>query len=153
MTYTILKKYKDLDQMIENLNRTIKNKAVNSYYLDAYCGVQKLASNIIDLMETKQILLNIKWLIDGAVDRLNETDKEVFRLRYIMNKKTPAIAEIMHFSNMQAYRVVQSMPKKILPFLEESPYFKEFCNIDYNKINYIKSAYEHYSEKLNKKII
>ncbi len=153
MAYTMLVKYKDLDNLILNINHSITNKAINSYYLDVYCGVQKLASNIIDLMEVKRILYNIKLLITRAISKLDKKQQKVFELRFVKRMKTPAIAEMLKINKMQAYRLVQSMPKKILPYLEKSSYFDEFCNTDYYKINYIKSAYEHYSEKLHKSIV
>ena len=153
MVYTMLKKYKDLDNLIFNINHSIQNKAINSYYLDVNCGVQKLASNIIDLMETKSILYNIKRIITNAVDKLDKKERKIFDLYFIQKIKTPAIADMLKINKMQAYRLVQSMPKKILPYLEKSSYFEEFCNCDFYKINYIKTAYEHYSEKLNKTAI
>ena len=151
LTYTMLKKYKDLDSMIENLNRSITNKAINSYYLDVHCGVERLADSIIDLIELKGILQNIKLLIRGAVEKLDAVSQQVFTMRFVNSQKTPTIAEKLGIGKMQAYRIVQSMPKKILPYLEKSTYFEDFCNT-YNKIAYIKSAYEQYSAKLNKSV-
>ena len=153
MAYTMLKKYKDLDNLIFDINQSINNKAINSYYIDACCGVQKVASCIFDLMEIKRILFNIKLVVSRAISKLSKQQQEVFELYFVKKIKAPAIAESLKLSKMQAYRLVQSMPKRILPYLEQSSYFDEFCNIDYYKINYIKSAYEHYSEKLSKQIV
>jgi len=153
MAFTMLKKYRDLDPLITTLDNQITTQAVNSHFYDASFGVDKLANNIIDMIESKRILYNLKTIVKQSVRKLNKLDQKVFDLFFIQKQKTPTIADTLKINKMQAYRMVQAMPKKLLPHLEKTTYFQEFCKEDYCKINYIKLAYEHYSETEEKLII
>lgn len=153
MAFTMLKKFRELDPLISTLNKSITNQAVNSYHYDLSYGVDKLADNIIEMIERKRILYNLKTIVKQSVRKLNKLDQKVFDLFFVQKQKSATIADTLKINKMTAYRMVQSMPKKLLPHLEKTSYFQEFCQEDYIKIHYIKNAYEHYIETEKKLII
>ena len=81
---TILTCYKSITPITNQLENLIVKKAKNSFY--DYTPCKQLAENLLKFVNARLDLLELKFLTDEAIKKLNEEDKILIEYKYFKNK-------------------------------------------------------------------
>lgn len=103
---TILYVYKYLDRLTEAIDSLVDRQAYNSFYYSANQNndVLKVADRMIQLIERKKKLINIKVLTDKCLENCNELLAKLLIEKYIDNDKSENIANRYNLSMRTYFR-------------------------------------------------
>lgn len=101
---TILYIYKYLDSMAEAIDKLVERVAMNSFYysLTKDNDVMQVSESIINLMDRKKRLINIKVLADKSLEKCDSIFAQMLIEKYIDNDKSEQIA-LRHGLAMRTY--------------------------------------------------
>ncbi len=103
---TILYVYKYLDSLAEAIDKLVERQALNSFYyysgLSEDNGVMAVSERIINLIDRKKRLINIKVLTDKSLENCDSEYAQILIERYIDNDKSEEIA-FRHGYAMRTY--------------------------------------------------
>jgi len=103
----IVKIYRLLTKKCEAIDRFINNHALyvtnNAYEF----GAVDVCNNIIDLMTRKNQLINLKLIVDSAIHKLCEKDKQVLFIKMNYNLSMDEICGILDLKERTAFRRIE----------------------------------------------
>lgn len=117
---TILSVYKYLEALSKSLDNLILKKSVNSmfYHNGRGGGTYELANEILLLTERRINLINLKVIIENALERLALNERKLLMLFFVDNVRTDKIAELMGCCDRTFFRkkneAVNSFSKAII---------------------------------------
>ncbi len=102
---TVLNGYKYLEGIAEAIDKLVDRQAMNSFY--NFCsqvdnGVMAVSERIIDLIERKKKLVNLKVLVDKCLEGCQLECAQILIEKYIDNDKSEEIAQ-RHGLAMRTY--------------------------------------------------
>lgn len=81
---TILYVYPNLKRYVDGIDDLVEKAAVNSFYDLTPCEIQ--ANNILRLIENKELLIELKLLIDDALKAFSNEEIKYFEYKYFKRK-------------------------------------------------------------------
>ena len=103
---TILSTYKYLDRVAEAIDKLVKQEALNSFYFSGLNqsknAVMPVADRIINLIERKKKLINIKVLADKSLMECDRGAAQILIERYMDGDTSQEIA-LRHNLNVRTY--------------------------------------------------
>ena len=94
---TIMTVYKYLKRMTLAFDRLIESKATNSFYTSssnyAFNNVFDITNSMLDLIERKVTLINLKVLADKVLKSIKPEYAKLLIFKYIENQKCDQIAK------------------------------------------------------------
>jgi hypothetical protein len=143
---TLLNVYKYLETVIDAIDKIVMKSALNSYYFNgnnvSQNGVMAVANKIINLSERKVKLINVKVLVDRAIEQCGELNAQLLIERYMDDDSAEMIAT-RHNLNIRTYfrrlaQAEQSMcnamakmgydSKKLSSYLSDEKWIIEILN-------------------------
>ena len=126
---TLVKVYRLLIKKCNAIDKFIKNHAfyfgpsTNEYdALDVY-------NNIIDLMERKNQLINLKIILDKAINSLKEKDKKIIYIKTFYNLPMTEICEVLSLKERTAFRRIEGAYYNLAEALNSSKYLNKLESI------------------------
>ncbi len=125
----IIKIYKLLNKRCDVIDKFIKNHA---YYFGPYTeeyGSNDVFNNIIDLMQRKNQLINLKVIVDKAISSLPDNDKKVLLLKMNYNVSVNEICGVLELKERTAFRRIERAFEKLTEALNQSKYYNSLISI------------------------
>ena len=134
---TILSCYNSIDKIIVQIENVIRKKASNSVF--DFSSTEKQAEKILQLVEIRKDLFELKIICEKAFSKLSEFDKTLIRYKYF--KILPDDENFDLKSRTYFRKQIKALDSfnKILISLGYDEYW---FNKKYLKIAYIASAYQ-----------
>ena len=135
--------YKYLSTMSKSIDRVIEenSKNSNSVVLQRYQTTQYQASKIIDLIDRKRKMVNLKVIAEDVVSRLKKSDRRIITLVFFDGIKSEVVAEMMGISLRTFFRRKSNALKQFTLILEALGYDNEFFESEYFCENWFMSIY------------
>ena len=86
----LISAYRFIEKNCNMINEFVYNHAINFGPSPEYCTTYDVTNNIINLMERKNRLINLKLIIDELVSELNQNDKLIVlsKMRFDLSMKS-----------------------------------------------------------------
>ena len=120
----IVKIYRLLTKKCEAIDRFINNHALYFGTNSSEFGSLDVCNNILDLMARKNQLINLKLIVDSAISKLNEKDKQVLFIKMNYNLSMDEICGILDLKERTAFRRIEHAFSNLAFALNNSKY----CN-------------------------
>ena len=135
--------YKYLSTMSNSIDRIIEenSKCSNSVVLQRYQTTQYQANKIIDLIDRKRKMVNLKVIAEDVVSRLKKTDRRIITLVFFDGVKSEIVAEMMGISLRTFFRRKSNALNQFTLVLEALGYDAEFFESEYSYENWFMSIY------------
>ena len=88
-----------------------------------------MCNNIIDLMTRKNQLINLKLIMDAAIDRLDDNDKKVIYLKTRYSLSTTDLCEVLEVKERTVFRRVEHAIGALTSVLNKSKYIDKLESI------------------------
>ena len=99
---TLLIAYGHLETICGAIDKTVLDYGLKSSAIN--CDVEYLAKKMISLIERKKFLINIKVLVDNALNRISDAEAKVLILKYIDNLPSNIASEVLKVSMRTYFR-------------------------------------------------
>lgn len=125
----IVKTYRMLNKKCEAIDKFINNHAFYFGPTTSDYGSLDVCNNIIDLIERKNQLINLKVIVDNAIRSLDIDDKKIL---YIKMKYSISISElcgILELKERTAFRHIERAFAHLTDALNNSKYIEKLMRI------------------------
>ena len=135
--------YKYLSTMSSTIDRLIMDigKSSNSPTLQKFQSTYYQASKIIELMDRKRKMINLKVSVEDALNKLDKTNKRILTLVFIDGVKSELVAEILGISIRTFFRKKNSAIAEFSTIFQSLGYDEEFFERDYAHEQWFLSVY------------
>ncbi len=143
---TIVKIYRMLKKKCEAIDRFINN---HSLYYGTDCleyGAADVFENIIDLMERKNQLINLKIIVDSAVKSLDVSAKKLLYIKMNYNISMDEVCSILEMKERTAFRWVERAFNELAQALNKSKYLEKLESIMHSE-SWIKDIKENVKDR------
>ena len=136
--------YKYLSTMSKSIDRIIKDNSSNSnsVVLQRSQTTHSQASKILDLIDRKRKIVNLKVIVDDVVSRLNKTDRRIITLVFFDGVKSEVASQLMGISLRTFFRRKASAIKQFTMILQALGYDEEFFESEYFNEKWFMSIYD-----------
>lgn len=118
----LVKIYSTLEKKCNIIDKFINNHA---FYCGPYSGEYSAVdvyNDILDLIERKNKLINIKLMIDNAIKNLSENDKKVLFIKLNYNISMNELCALLNLKERTAFRRVERAFEDMTEQLNQSKY-------------------------------
>jgi len=109
---TLLNTYKYFEPMADKIDALIEKEGTASFYTSSQSVIQnsceKVAERMIDLMEHKKNIINLKILTEKALKNLSDYDYTFLTQRFFENIRVEDIAQMLGINCRTAFRRLDS---------------------------------------------
>lgn len=125
--------YKYLSTMSKSIDRIIEEntKSSNSVALQRYQTTQYQANKIIDLIDRKRKMVNLKVIAEDVVSRLKKSDRRIITLVFFDGIKSELVADMLGISLRTFFRRKANALNQFTIILEALGYDAEFFESEY----------------------
>jgi len=118
----IIKFYKLLNSKCEIIDKFINNHALYFGPCTAEYGAEDVCNNIIELMTRKNQLINIKIIVDSALNKLSEQDRKILYLKINYKITMSEFCGILNVKERTAFRQIERAYENFAQELNKSKY-------------------------------
>ncbi len=141
---TALVAYSLLPKIVNELNFGVKtriNSTFQSRHLKLGIGTEQLIGEILDLTEEKRKIVNLRFVVQQALDAISDTDRRLLEDR-IVNKKTyQNIADELKISLRTVFRRIACAEEAYAFALRRAGYTEDWFRREYGEDKYISPIY------------
>ena len=154
--------YKYLSTMSNGIDKIIidNSKNSNSVMLQKSQTTHCQATKILDLIDRKRKIVNLKVIVDDVVSRLNKTDRRIITLVFFDGVKSEVASQLMGISLRTFFRRKVKALQQFALILEAIGYDEEFFEQEYFNEKWFMSVYDNCvtreanaDEQLNKYLV
>lgn len=142
----MIKIYKLLNKKCDIIDKFINNQALYFGPCTAEYGAEDVYNNIIELIERKNQLINLKILIDSGLKRLSEEDKKILYLKMNYKISMKEICGILDLKERTAFRKIERAYENLANVLNKSKYINKLTKL-INQEQWIVSIIEQVKER------
>lgn len=125
----IIKAYRLLKKKCEAIDKFIRNHALYFGPCTAEYGSIDVCNNIIDLMTRKNQLINLKIIVDKAIQSLNEKSKKILFIKMNYNISMTELCGVLELKERTAFRWVEKAFEDLTIALNKSKYVEKLSSI------------------------
>lgn len=103
---TLLISYSHLETICGAIDKTVLSCGLNS--CNTYCDAEYVADKMINLIERKKFLINLKVLIDKALSKIKSSYSRVLMLKYVDGVDSKLASEVMKVSTRTYFRQINA---------------------------------------------
>ncbi len=129
----LVKIYRLLRKKCEAIDKFIQNHALYFGPCTAEYGSLDVCNNIIELMTRKNQLINLKIILDKAIETLNENDKKILYIKMNYSIKMNEICGILELKERTAFRRIEKAFEHLTDALNSSKYCLKLLKIIKNE--------------------
>lgn len=136
--------YRYLLTMANSLDKQVLDigKTSNSAGLQRVQSTYYQASRIIELMDRKRKMINLKVSVEDALGRLNKIDKRILTLVFIDGVKSEVVADMLDVSLRTFFRKKMTAMERFSAIFQELGYDSEFFEKEYGYEPWFMSVYD-----------
>lgn len=125
--------YKYLSTMSDTIDKIVNNssKESNSTMLQKYQTTYYQASKILEYIDRKRKMVNLKVIVEDVIGRLKKDDRRLITLVYFDGVKSEEVAELMGISLRTFFRKKANALKEFTLILQALGYDEEFFEKEY----------------------
>ena len=144
---TVLYGYPVLENLIERIDESVEKKALNSIrdYSPCYSQCEK----ILDMINTKTLLIDLKVIIDGIMKKFSEQEIMHFEYKYFKTKEKEYFKDF-DASSRKYFRKQISLTKKFSLLLEKSGIDDKRFKKEYLCMDFFRELFRRVAERENK---
>ena len=119
----LISAYRFIERNCDLINEFVYKHAVNFGPSPEYCSTYDVTNNIINLIERKNRLINLKLIMDQIVSELSEEDRMIIvsKMRYNLSMKS--FCQVFQMPSVRtAFRRVQQALERFTMRANSSPY-------------------------------
>ena len=103
---TLLVSYSHLETICGAIDKTVLSCGLSS--CNTYCDAEFVANKMINLIERKKFLINLKVLIDNALSKIKNSFARVLMLKYVDGVDSKLASEVMKISPRTYFRQINA---------------------------------------------
>ena len=136
--------YRYLETMTNTIDKIVLDtgKSSNSVMLQKYQTTGYQTSKIIELIDRKRKMINLKLAVEEALSKISKDDRRILTLVYIDGVKSEVMAQLIGCSLRTFFRKKLSAMTKFMLALELAGFNDEFFETDYAGERWFMSVYE-----------
>lgn len=125
----LVKIYKLIRKKCETIDKFIHNHALYFGPCTSDYGSLDVCNNIIELMTRKNQLINLKIIIDKAINTLSEKDKKILFIKMNYNVQMSDVCGILNLKERTAFRHIERAFENLTDALNNSKYYTKLNRI------------------------
>jgi len=125
----IIKIYKLLGKKCDVIDKFINNHAMYFGPCTLEYGAEDVCNNIIELMQRKNQLINLKVIVDSAINRLNEEDKKILYIKMNYKISMNELCGILNLKERTAFRRIEKAYENLTDTLNKSKYINKLTKL------------------------
>lgn len=129
----IVKIYRMLSKKCDAIDRFINNHACYFGPCTEEFGASDVCNNIIDLITRKNQLINLKIIVDNAINKLPPKDKKVLLIKMHYSISINEICGILNLKERTAFRRIEQAFENLADALNRSKYAEKLERIINNE--------------------
>lgn len=119
----LISAYRFIERNCDLINEFVYKHAVNFGPSPEYCSTYDVTNHIINLIERKNRLINLKLIMDEIVSELSEADKMIIIAKMRYNLTMKSFCQVFEISSVRtAFRKVQLALEHFTMRANSSPY-------------------------------
>ncbi|MBO5910196.1 MAG: hypothetical protein J6Q15_01665 [Clostridia bacterium] len=119
----LISAYRFIEKNCELINEFVYKHAINFGPAPEYCSTYDVTNNIINLIERKNRLINLKLIMDQLVSSLQPQDKLIILSKMRYNLSMKSFCQIFEISSIRtAFRRIQTALEHFTLRANNSPY-------------------------------
>ena len=125
--------YKYLSSMTNSIDKIVLDmgKGSNSALSSQYHSTYYQASKIIELMDRKRKMINLKVAVEDAISKLDRINRRIITLVFLDGAKSELVAKLLGVSLRTFFRKKVNAIKQFASVLQEIGYDEEFFESEY----------------------
>ena len=141
---TILTAYSSLEFMVNQIDILIHKKVASSYEC---VSAQRQIEDILELMDKKANLINLKLLVDEVLSKMDGADNSVLSGRYIDKIKPQVTIEQLGISRRTFFRKLDKAEESFAKGCIKHGFDQSWLEQNYFDQSWIKDLYERIKQK------
>ena len=125
----IVKVYRLLNKKCDAIDKFIHNHALYFGPCTAEYGADDVCNNIIELMERKNQLINLKIIVDNAIKTLTDQDKKVLYIKMHYKISMAELCGILSLKERTAFRRIEKAYENLAEALNRSKYVSKLIKL------------------------
>ena len=125
----LIKVYRMLNKKCEAIEHFIREHALYFGPNTVEYGAEDVCNNILDLMARKNQLINLKIIIDSAINKLTEKDKKVLFIKMHYTISMDELCAVLELKQRTAFRRLEQAYRNLCVVLNESKYIDKLEKI------------------------
>ncbi len=125
----LVKCYRMLNKKCKAIDKFIANHALYFGAGSEEYGSLDIINNIIDLMTKKNQLINLKVILDGAINSLDVRDKKILYVKLNYHVSMEDLCEFLNMKQRTAFRRVEHAYLSLTDALNNSKYIDKLISI------------------------
>ena len=119
----LISAYRFIERNCDLINEFVYKHAINFGPSPEYCSTYDVTNNIINLIERKNRLINLKLIIDQLVQELNKEDRLIIMAKMRFDLTTKTFCQMFNYSSARtAFRRMQNAIERFTVHANNSPY-------------------------------
>lgn len=119
----LISAYRLIEKNCNLINEFVYNHAINFGPSPEYCSTYDVTNNIINLIERKNRLINLKLMLDELVSELNKNDRLIILSKMRFNLSMKSFCQLFQMSSVRtAFRRIQTALEHFTLHANNSPY-------------------------------
>ena len=119
----LISAYRFIERNCDLINEFVYKHAINFGPSPEYCSTYDVTNNIINLIERKNRLINLKLIIDQLVQELNKEDRLIIMAKMRFDLTTKTFCQMFNYSSARtAFRRMQNAIERFTKHANNSPY-------------------------------
>ena len=142
---TALVAYSLLPKIVKELNSGVKtrvNSTFQSRHLKIGVSTEQLIGEILELTEEKRKVVNLRYIVDLALDCLSSDDREILEARIINKKTFQKISEDNGIALRTVFRRLANAESAFERALNRAGYSEEWFEKEYGDDRFIAPIHE-----------
>lgn len=136
--------YKYLSTMSNSIDKIVLDmgKSSNCTLSQQYHSTYYQASKIIELMDRKRKIINLKVAVEDAIGKLDKTNRRIMTLVFFDGVKSEMVAQMLGMSIRTFFRRKQNSLVQFKNILQEIGYDEEFFESEYFGEKWFMAVYD-----------
>ena len=141
---SVLSVYRYLATMTNTIDKLVLNmgKSSNSALQNNYQSTFYQASKIIELMNRKRKMINLKVAVESAISKLRTTERRIITLVFVDGVTSELISQLLGMSIRTFFRKKNQALKEFSNMLQEIGFDEEFFESEYYSEKWFMAVYD-----------
>lgn len=142
---TALVAYSLLPKIAKELNSDVESRVRSSFqsrHLKIGVSTEQLISEILDLTEEKRKIVNLRFIVKKALDKMVDADREILVERIVQKKTFQEIADSHKIALRTAFRRIANAEEDFANNLRRCGYTEDWLEKEYGNDKYIAPIHE-----------
>lgn len=146
---TALVAYSILPKIVRELDKGVINRVNSSFqsrHLKIGVSTERLIDEILELNEEKRKIVNLRYIVNKALQKMSKSNKEILIARMIEKQTFQSIAEHTNTSLRTVFRHVSNAEDEFRRYMIDDGFTDEWFDKEYGEDKYIAPIHQRVME-------